>query len=82
LALYYDDECRFCGRVLRALQALDVEVELRNVRHDPSYLQELVEARGRGTVPVLRIRSPGGDQWMPESLDIVAYLEQRFGRAP
>jgi glutaredoxin 2 len=29
-------------------------------------------------VPVLRIQKAGGDEWMPESADIVRYLEKRF----
>ena len=43
------------------------------------YADELIEARGRATVPVLRITSPGGEErWMPESRDIVHYLEKTF----
>jgi len=79
LALYYDEYCRYCMRVLRTLRALDVQLELRNVRRDPQHLRELVAARGRGTVPVLRIHRAEGDEWMPESADIIAYLERRFG---
>jgi glutathione S-transferase len=80
LALYYDEYCPYCMRVLRTLRALDVQLELRNVRRDPQHLRELVAARGRGTVPVLRIHRAEGDEWMPESADIIAYLERRFGR--
>jgi hypothetical protein len=30
-------------------------------------------------VPVLRIEEAGGEvRWLPESVDIIAYLQQRF----
>jgi glutaredoxin len=82
LALYYFDGCPFCVRVLRAIDALQLEVELRNIYEDPEYLKELREVRGRTTVPVLRISSASGeDRWMPESADIVRYLQATYGRA-
>jgi glutaredoxin len=81
LALYYFDGCPFCVRVLRAIDLLGLDVELRNIYEEPSYLQELREARGRTTVPVLRITSPDGDErWMPESADIVRYLQASYGQ--
>lgn len=78
LALYYYDGCPWCGRVTRALDRLGVEVEMRNIIEDTEHRDDLLAARGRGTVPVLRITSDGRDEWMPESADIVAYLERRF----
>lgn len=82
LALYYFDGCPFCVRVQRAIVALGLDVELRNIYRETSYLDELREARGRTTVPVLRITSPHGEErWMPESADIVAYLQATYGQA-
>jgi glutaredoxin len=82
LSLYYFDGCPFCVRVLRAIDALGLEVELRNIYSDPARLAELREVRGRTTVPVLRITSPEGeDRWMPESADIVRYLQATYGQA-
>lgn len=81
LALFYYDGCPACGRVRRALERLGVEVEMRNVLRDPRSMQELVEARGRRTVPVMRIGRDSEYEWMPESHDIVAYLERRFGES-
>ena len=76
LALYHFDSCPFCQMVRSAIDDLGLEVELRDVFENASYRDELVEARGRPTVPVLRITSPDGeDRWMPESRDIVHYLE-------
>ena len=78
LALYHYDTCPYCVRVRYALSKLGVEVELRNIHRDPKHLADLVAARGRETVPVLRITSGAGDEWMGESRDIVRYLEGRF----
>jgi glutaredoxin 2 len=51
-------------------------VELLEIFDEPGYRDELVEARGRATVPVLRITAPDGEQrLMPESRDIVRYLK-------
>jgi len=81
LSLYYYDGCPWCMRVLRALDRLGVRVERRNILEDPQHGRDLAAARGRRTVPVLRIQSDGRDEWMPESADIVAYLERRFSSA-
>ena len=82
LALYYFDGCPFCVRVLRAIDTLGLEVELRNIYEVPGHLKELRDVRGRTTVPVLRITSPDGeDRWMPESADIVRYLQASYGQA-
>ena len=80
--LYYFDSCPFCVRVLRAIDLMDLDVELRNVYDDRDYLMELRQARGRATVPVLKITSPdGAERWMPESADIVRYLQATYGEA-
>ena len=67
-------------RVRSALDRLNVSIEIRDTLEDPSRLAELIEATGRRTVPVLRIETAGGEvTWLPESADIVRYLEERFG---
>lgn len=79
LALYYYEGCPWCSRVTRALRALGVEVEMRDILRDRRHMDDLVRARGRRTVPVLRIaKADGRDEWMPESADIVRYLVERF----
>jgi glutaredoxin len=80
LALYHFNGCPFCSIAREPIERLGVEVELRDIYQDRRYLNELVEARGRATVPVLRITSPDGEEhWMPESLDIVRYIENNYG---
>lgn len=81
LALYYSPTCPFCVRVLRVIEELGIDVELRNTWADDTYRAELIEARGRATVPVLRCTSSTRDRWMPESADIVRYLRDRFDSA-
>ncbi len=79
MILYHYNGCFYCKMVRRAVDRLGIEIEYRNILEDPSYRQELYEARGRSTVPVLRGLSKDNDWWMPESRDIVRYLESEFG---
>ncbi len=79
LALYHFNGCPFCAVAREAIDRLGVDVELRDIFADQKYRDELVGARGRATVPVLRITSADGEQrWMPESRDIVRYLETTY----
>jgi len=80
LSLYYFKPCPYCFRVLRALKKLGVEFEKRDIHADPRYQADLIAARGRKTVPVLRINSSDGEErWLPESRDIVRYLKSTYG---
>ena len=79
LTLYHYPSCPFCRRVFLALRDLGVEIAQRNIFGDEGALQELMAARGRPTVPVLRIREQNGsDQWMPESADIIEFLYEEL----
>lgn len=79
LSLYGYPQCPFCRRVTSAMDALGLEIPLRNTLSNPEYQRELVEALGQSTVPVLLIEGNGGDRkWLPESADIVQYLTRRF----
>jgi len=74
LALYHFPSCFFCQRVARVLEELELDVELHDVLRDGQARAELLDARGRATVPVLRIEQDGGVRWMPESADIIDHL--------
>ena len=79
LALYHFDGCPFCSIVRSAIDRLGINVELRDIFQDSQHRDDLIEARGRATVPVLHITSPEGEErWMPESRDIVRYLDTMF----
>jgi glutaredoxin len=81
LVLYHFDGCPYCSMVRSAIDQLGVDVELRDIFQDSQHRDDLVKARGRATVPVLRIESPDGeDRWMPESRDIVRYLQETYLR--
>ena len=80
LALYHFDGCPYCRRVRGAIDRLGLDVELRDIHDDSKHWDDLVGVRGRGTVPVLKIDSPEGtERWMPESADIVRYLDKNYG---
>ena len=80
LTLYHFNGCPFCSMVRANIERLGIDVQLRDIFADAESRDELIEARGRATVPVLRITSPNGDErWMPESRDIVRYLEKISG---
>ncbi|MFQ5418035.1 MAG: glutaredoxin family protein [Myxococcota bacterium] len=80
LVLYQTRSCPFCERVRRALRRLDLDIALRDINESSARRAELVAATGRQTVPCLRIgRGDGDDEWMHESVEIIAYLEERFG---
>jgi glutaredoxin len=80
LALYHYNGCPYCSMVRAAIDRLGIDVELRDIFQDAQDRDDLVKVRGRATVPVLRITSPDGeDRWMPESRDIVSYLQESYG---
>ncbi len=81
LALYYLPTCPYCIRVMRVIDQLGLDIELRNILASKRHRDDLLAARGRTTVPVLRISEPAGtERWMPESLDIIDYLKRNYGQ--
>lgn len=78
--LYGYPECPYCRRVLSAIESLGLDIPLRNTMRDEAANDELFRATGRETVPVLQITAADGSvRWMPESLEIVQFLKERFG---
>jgi glutathione S-transferase len=76
LSLYHRPSCGYCVQVRLAAERMGISLELRDVRQEPKWHDELLAARGRGTVPVLRIdHADGTTRWLPESLDIIRYLK-------
>jgi glutaredoxin len=76
LSLYHFQGCPYCSMVSSAIEKLGLQVDRRDIMQNSEYREQLVAVRGRATVPVLRIDSPdGGVRWMPESRDIVRFLE-------
>ena len=80
LTLYVSPTCMYCAQVLRAAERLGISLPERDIT-DPDNRSALVDARGRPTVPVLRIEQDGAHPvWLPESLDIIRELRRRAGR--
>ncbi len=78
-ALYEFHSCPFCVKVRRAMQRLNLSIELRDAKDDPVFRDELLQQGGKVKVPCLRIEQADGVvEWMYESNDIIAYLEKTF----
>lgn len=81
LSLYQFYACPFCIRTRRVIHQLNVPIEMRDIRKELAYRQELEQQGGKVTVPCLRIEKAGVVEWLYESKDIIHYLNQRFAPA-
>lgn len=80
LALYQFSACPFCIKVRKEIARLGLSISKRDAQHNQQYRSELQSGGGKTKVPCLRIETAAGDvQWLYESADIIAYLQQRFG---
>ena len=78
LELYELQGCPYCAKVKRKLDELDLDYDSRMVPRSHSERDEVAEVSGQTGVPVLV--DPDNDvEGMPESDDIVAYLEEEYG---
>lgn len=77
LSLYQFRACPFCVKTRRAIHALGVDVELRDINKDIKHREELQQGGGRVKVPCLRIENNNEVSWMYESNEIIEYLNQR-----
>ena len=73
--LFTSDTCGFCARVRQFLQQRGMSMEFRDTLRDPAAFKELLQGRGRGTVPCLRIQRGDEVEWLYESMDIISYLD-------
>lgn len=80
LSLYTLSYCPFCHKVRHAADRLGIELDLIDLNEVPGARAELRAALGRSTVPVLAIPTESGARLLPESDDIVAFLEQHADR--
>ncbi|WP_101295308.1 glutathione S-transferase N-terminal domain-containing protein [Halegenticoccus soli] len=78
LILYELEGCPFCTKVKNKLAELGLEYEARTVPRSRSDRTEVEEVSGQTGVPVL-VDEEHGVEGMPESDDIVAYLEETYG---
>ena len=80
LVLYEVSGCPFCIMVRNKLAELDLEYESRMVPRAHRERTEVKDLSGQTGVPVL-VDEEHGVEGMPESRDIVAYLEETYGSA-
>lgn len=75
LELYQFEACPFCSKVRQKFTELGVDFIARSV--DPNDRTRVENVSGQTGVPVLV--DPNTDTVMPESDDIVEYLEENYG---
>ena len=73
ITLYVKTGCRYCAKVLGALDAREIAYEERNIASD-EVCDELTQRGGKCQVPYL----VDGETEMYESDDIVAYIEKTY----
>jgi len=78
LELYTLPGCPYCAKVKDKLAELDLDYEEHEVPRSHDERTEVEELSGQTGVPVLVDPEHGVDA-MPESDDIVAYLEKTYG---
>ncbi|WP_432452822.1 MULTISPECIES: glutaredoxin family protein [unclassified Agarivorans] len=78
LQLYQLPACPFCVKVRRAMKRNGIYIDLRDIKAQPEYLEELVSQGGSRKVPCLRIAQGEQVKWLYESNDIIDYLERKI----
>jgi len=77
LELYELEGCPYCAKVKTKLDELGLDYESHFVPRSHSERTEVQEISGQTGVPVL-VDPDHGVEGMPESDDIVAYLEETY----
>ncbi|MBB6647132.1 glutaredoxin family protein [Halobellus ruber] len=80
LTLYELEGCPYCAKVINKLDELGLEYDSIMVPSAHSERTEVKEVSGQTGVPVL-VDEDHGIEGMPESDDIVEYLEETYGSA-
>lgn len=80
LTLYHRPSCSYCIQVRMVADRLGIPLVLCDASRDLESRQELLDATGRTTVPVLRITEADDTRWMRESLAIIRYLKAEAGQ--
>ena len=80
LELYEIDGCPYCAKVVDKLNELDLDYESHKVPSSHAERDEVEAVSGQTGVPVL-VDPDNGVEGMPESDDIVAYLDEEYGES-
>jgi glutathione S-transferase len=78
IVLYELEGCPYCAKVKNKLADLGLDYESRSVPRSHADRTEVAEISGQTGVPVIVDEAHDVDG-MPESDDIVAYLEETYG---
>jgi glutathione S-transferase len=78
LELYELPGCPYCAKVIDKLDELGLDYESHEVPRSHAERTEVEAVSGQTGVPVL-VDPDHGVEGMPESADIVAYLEETYG---
>ncbi|UPV75788.1 glutathione S-transferase N-terminal domain-containing protein [Halorussus limi] len=78
LELYELEGCPYCAKVVDKLDELGLDYESHMVASSKSERDEVEEVSGQRGVPVL-VDEENGVEGMPESDDIVEYLDEEYG---
>jgi glutathione S-transferase len=78
LGLYELEGCPYCAKVIEKLDELGLDYESHMVPRSHDERTEVEEVSGQTGVPVL-VDHDNGVEGMPESDDIVEYLEAEYG---
>ena len=78
LELYELEGCPYCAKVVDKLEELDLDYESHMVAGPKAERDEVEAVSGQRGVPVL-VDEENGVEGMPESDDIVEYLEENYG---
>jgi glutaredoxin 3 len=78
LELYELEGCPYCAKVKRKLDDLELEYDSHMVPRSHDERTEVEAVSGQTGVPVL-VDNDNGIEGMPESDDIVAYLDREYG---
>jgi len=75
LVLYHFEMCPFCAKVRNLVSELGVAVEMKDIKENDSFRDELIVLNGKTQVPCLVVDGKP----ILESDDIVKYLRKHCG---
>lgn len=78
IELYELEGCPFCAKVKQKLADLELEYESHMVARSHAEREQVKEVSGQTGVPVL-VDHDHGVEGLPESSDIIEYLERTYG---
>jgi glutaredoxin len=81
LRIYDYRGCPSSFSLRRTLRKLGLDITYCDIRKCHLHQKDLLSQFGRIHVPLLRIDTPDGPQWLDDAQQIIQYLNQRFGPA-